>query len=32
DVAFAQRAHRLGLDRATALAAAEDALRATYGG
>ncbi|MEV6671562.1 GntR family transcriptional regulator [Streptomyces sp. NPDC051162] len=31
-VTFAQRAHRLGLDRAAALAAAEEALRATYGG
>jgi DNA-binding transcriptional regulator YhcF (GntR family) len=30
--AYAQRAHRLGLDRAAALAAAEEALRATYGG
>ncbi|MFC5718592.1 GntR family transcriptional regulator [Streptomyces gamaensis] len=29
--AFAQRAHRLGLDRAAALAAAGDALRAVYG-
>ncbi|WKK22695.1 GntR family transcriptional regulator [Streptomyces olivoreticuli] len=28
---FAQRAHRLGLDRAAALAAAEEALRAAYG-
>ncbi|MEU2510759.1 GntR family transcriptional regulator [Streptomyces syringium] len=30
--AFAQRAHRLGLDRAAALAAVEDALRAVYDG
>ncbi|MEU3462338.1 GntR family transcriptional regulator [Streptomyces sp. NPDC006733] len=29
---FAQRAHRLGLDRAAALAAVQDALRAAYGG
>ncbi|MFI9722528.1 GntR family transcriptional regulator [Streptomyces sp. NPDC052396] len=29
--AYAQRAHRLGLDRAAALAAAQDALRAVYG-
>ncbi|MGP4003773.1 GntR family transcriptional regulator [Streptomyces sp. 8N706] len=29
--AYAQRAHRLGLDRATARAAVEDALRAAYG-
>jgi len=28
---YAQRARRLGLDRAAALAAVEDALRATYG-
>lgn len=28
--AYAQRVHRLGLDRAAALAAAEDAIRATY--
>ncbi|GHJ29413.1 GntR family transcriptional regulator [Streptomyces hygroscopicus subsp. sporocinereus] len=28
---YAQRAHRLGLDRAAALAAVEDALRAVYG-
>ena len=28
---YAQRAHRLGLDRAAALAAIEDALRAVYG-
>lgn len=30
--AFAQRAHRLGLDRSAALAAVEDALRAVYDG
>ncbi|MDT0451226.1 GntR family transcriptional regulator [Streptomyces hesseae] len=30
-VAFAQRAHRLGLDHDAALAAASDALRAVYG-
>ncbi|MBC2878149.1 MULTISPECIES: GntR family transcriptional regulator [Streptomyces] len=29
--AYAERAHRLGLDRAAALAAAEEALRAVYG-
>ncbi|UQA96294.1 GntR family transcriptional regulator [Streptomyces halobius] len=28
---YARRAHRLGLDRRAALAAVEDALRATYG-
>ncbi|WP_087928772.1 GntR family transcriptional regulator [Streptomyces albireticuli] len=28
---YAQRAHRLGLDRTAALAAAEEALRAAYG-